>query len=94
MIEKLEEINHRFEEVGQLLAQQDVVKDMKKFTQLSKEYRDLEKVSELLHVFHHILLCQQLSYFFKAMVDFFQFFDHILKAGGKVINSRGVLLII
>ncbi len=44
MIEKLEEINHRFEEVGQLLAQQDVVKDMKKFTQLSKEYRDLEKV--------------------------------------------------
>ena len=44
MIEKLEEINHRFEEVGQLLGQQDVVKDMKKFTQLSKEYRDLEKV--------------------------------------------------
>ena len=44
MIEKLEEISHRFEEVGQLLAQQDVVKDMKKFTQLSKEYRDLEKV--------------------------------------------------
>jgi len=44
MIEKLEEINHRFEEVGQLLAQQDVVKDLKKFTQLSKEYRDLEKV--------------------------------------------------
>src|ERR1700716_4203788 len=44
MIDKLEDISHRFEEVGQLLAQQDVVKDMKKFTQLSKEYRDLEKV--------------------------------------------------
>ena len=44
MIEKLEEINLRFEEIGQLLGQQDVVKDMKKFTQLSKEYRDLEKV--------------------------------------------------
>jgi peptide chain release factor 1 len=44
MIEKLEEISHRFEEVGQLLMQPDVVKDMKKFTQLSKEYRDLEKV--------------------------------------------------
>ncbi len=44
MIEKLVEINHRFEEVGQLLGQPDVVKDMKKFTQLSKEYRDLEKV--------------------------------------------------
>lgn len=44
MIEKLVEINHRFEEVQQLLGQQEVVKDMKKFTQLSKEYRDLEKV--------------------------------------------------
>jgi peptide chain release factor 1 len=44
MIEKLEEISHRFEEVGQLLVQPDVAKDMKKFTQLSKEYRDLEKV--------------------------------------------------
>lgn len=44
MIEKLEEINHRFEEVGQLLSQQGIVSDMKKFTQLSKEYRDLEKV--------------------------------------------------
>ncbi|NOT75430.1 MAG: peptide chain release factor 1 [Cyclobacteriaceae bacterium] len=44
MIEKLEEINLRFEEVGQLLGQQGVVSDIKKFTQLSKEYRDLEKV--------------------------------------------------
>jgi len=44
MTEKLEEINHRFEEVGQLLSQQGVVSDIKKFTELSKEYRDLEKV--------------------------------------------------
>ena len=44
MIEKLDEISNRFEEVGQLLSQQDVVRDVKKFAQLSKEYRDLEKV--------------------------------------------------
>ncbi len=44
MIEKLEEIKLRFEEVGQLLSQPAGVSDMKKFTQLSKEYRDLEKV--------------------------------------------------
>ncbi len=44
MLEKLAEINHRFEEVGLLLGQPDVVKDIRKFTQLSKEYRDLEKV--------------------------------------------------
>lgn len=44
MIEKLEEIKHRFEEVGQLIVQPDAISDMKKFSQLNKEYRDLEKV--------------------------------------------------
>src|SRR5690606_10692570 len=44
MIEKLEDIKLRFEELGQLLAQPDTVSDMKKFSQLSKEYRDLEKI--------------------------------------------------
>jgi peptide chain release factor 1 len=44
MIEKLQEIKHRFEEVGQLIVQPDIVSDIKKFSQLSKEYRDLEKI--------------------------------------------------
>jgi peptide chain release factor 1 len=44
MIEKLEDIKNRFEEVGQLLVQPDVVNDRKKFTELSKEYGNLEKV--------------------------------------------------
>ena len=55
MIEKLTEINDRFEEVGQLLGQPEVVKDMKKFTQLSKEYRDLEKVVVKYRIYRHIL---------------------------------------
>ncbi|MGC4020609.1 MAG: peptide chain release factor 1 [Cyclobacteriaceae bacterium] len=44
MIDKLIEIRNRFEEVGLLLVQPETVKDQKKFQQLSKEYRDLEKV--------------------------------------------------
>src|SRR5690606_35527063 len=44
MVERLEDIKHRFEEVGQLLAQPDLVKDQKRYSQLSKEYRDLEKI--------------------------------------------------
>lgn len=44
MIKKLEEIKGRFEEIGQLLMQPDLMKDQKKFMQLSKEYRDLEKL--------------------------------------------------
>lgn len=46
MIEKLEEIKHRFEEVGQLIVQPDAMSDMKKYSQLSKEYKQLEKVVE------------------------------------------------
>lgn len=44
MVEKLEEIKHRFEEVGQLLAQPEIVRDIKKYSQLGKEYSDLEKI--------------------------------------------------
>lgn len=44
MIEKLEEIKHRFEEIGQLLVQPDTVSNPKKYSQLSKEYGDLEKI--------------------------------------------------
>lgn len=44
MIEKLEEIKARFEEVGQLIVQPEVTSDMKNFTRLSKEYKDLEKI--------------------------------------------------
>ncbi len=44
MLEKLEEIKHRFEEVSQLIVQPDTVADMKKFSKLNKEYKDLEKI--------------------------------------------------
>ncbi len=44
MINKLEAIKERFEEVGQLIVQPDAMADMKQFSKLSKEYRDLEKI--------------------------------------------------
>lgn len=44
MVTKLEDIRLRFEEVGQLIVQPEVLNDQKKFSQLSKEYRDLEKI--------------------------------------------------
>ncbi|MBS1487818.1 MAG: peptide chain release factor 1 [Bacteroidetes bacterium] len=44
MIEKLTDIKNRFEEVGQLLVQPETVKDQKRFQQLSKEYKNLERV--------------------------------------------------
>lgn len=44
MKEKLEEIKHRFEEVGQLIVQPDAMSDMSHYSKLSKEYKDLEKI--------------------------------------------------
>ena len=44
MIDKLEAIKDRFEEVGQLIIQPDIMSDMKEYSKLSKEYKDLEKV--------------------------------------------------
>lgn len=44
MTEKLDEIEHRFEEVGQLIVQPDIVSDMDKYSKLNKEYKDLEKI--------------------------------------------------
>ena len=44
MIDKLEIAEHRFEDIGRLLTQPDLMNDIKKFTALSKEYKELEKL--------------------------------------------------
>jgi peptide chain release factor 1 len=44
MTDKLEGIAERFREVGQWLTQPDAMSDMKRFSQLSKEYKELEKI--------------------------------------------------
>ncbi|MEO8721630.1 MAG: peptide chain release factor 1 [Ginsengibacter sp.] len=44
MLEKLEAIKARFEELAIALSNPEIVSDNKKYKQLSKEYRDLEKI--------------------------------------------------
>lgn len=44
MLEKLEAIEARFREVELLLSSADTMSDMKRFTQLNKEYSDLKEV--------------------------------------------------
>jgi peptide chain release factor 1 len=44
MLEKLEAIKARYEEIGVALSNPEIVGDNKKYKQLSKEYRDLEKI--------------------------------------------------
>lgn len=47
MLDKLEAIKERFEEVGQLIIQPDSMSDMGKYTKLSKEYKDLGRIVEV-----------------------------------------------
>ncbi len=44
MIDKLEAIKERFQEVGDLLIQPDVISDMKRYSSLNKEYKELDKI--------------------------------------------------
>lgn len=46
LIEKLQAINQRFIEVGELITDPDIVSDMKRYIQLNKEYKDLEPLIE------------------------------------------------
>ena len=44
MIDKLEAIKGRFDQVGMALTNPDIINNQKEFQQLSKEYRSLEKI--------------------------------------------------
>lgn len=44
ILEKLEGVVYRFDEVSKLITQPDIISDMKKYVQLNKEYKSLEPV--------------------------------------------------
>lgn len=44
MLDKLEAIKSRFDEVSEALVSPDVMSDMKKYTSLNKEYKELNKI--------------------------------------------------
>ena len=52
MIEKLEIVQQRFIEVSDLIIQPDIITDQKRYVQLNKEYKDLNKVVEKLSLIH------------------------------------------
>ncbi len=55
MLKKLEEINTRFEEIGQLITEPDVIADMKRYIKLSKDYKDLQPVIKTYKDYKNIL---------------------------------------
>ena len=55
MLDKLEAIKARFDELGVALSNPEIVSDNKKFTQLSKEYRSLEKIVDVRNEYARVL---------------------------------------
>ncbi|MBC7450945.1 MAG: PCRF domain-containing protein, partial [Cytophagales bacterium] len=54
MIEKLEAIKIRFDEVSEAIQNPDVVSDMKRYTSLTKEYKELNKIVEVYKQYKNI----------------------------------------
>lgn len=55
MLDKLETIKVRFDQVQDMLSQPDVVGDMKRFTQLNKEYKELSRVVEKYYEYRNLV---------------------------------------
>ncbi len=44
LIEKLDALQHKFDEISTLITDPSVISDQKRFVKLNKEYRDLEEI--------------------------------------------------
>jgi len=55
IIDKLQGVKSRFNEVAQLITQPDVASDMKKYIKLNKEYKQLEPIVEAFDEYENIL---------------------------------------
>ncbi len=55
MLDKLEAIKERWQDVERELSSPDIMKDMKRFAQMNKEYKDLTKVVEEYNVYAKVM---------------------------------------
>ena len=55
MLEKLQIVQQRFDEVSDLIIQPDIIADQKKYIQLNKEYKDLSILIEKIKVYKNLL---------------------------------------
>lgn len=55
LLEKLQAINQRYEEVGRQITDPDIVSDMKRYIALNKEYKDLGPIIEAYKEYKNIL---------------------------------------
>ena len=55
LLSRLDGIEARFEEVGTLITDPSVIQDMKRYVRLTKEYKDLEKLTAVTRHYRSLL---------------------------------------
>ena len=55
MIEKIQIVKQRFDEVNDLIIQPDIISDQKRYVKLNKEYKDLKKIVDIGDVYKALL---------------------------------------
>ncbi|HDZ41356.1 MAG TPA: peptide chain release factor 1 [Bacteroidetes bacterium] len=55
ILEKLQGVKERFEEVGRLITEPDIIADMKRYVKLNKEYKDLEPIIEAYNEYSNVI---------------------------------------
>ena len=55
MLEKIQIVKQRFDEVNDLIIQPDVISDQKRYVQLNKEYKDLKKMVDVGLVYESLI---------------------------------------
>jgi peptide chain release factor 1 len=55
ILEKLEGVKERFEEVGRLITEPDIIADMDRYIKLNKEYKDLEPLVEAYKKYKNVI---------------------------------------
>ena len=55
MLEKLENLENRFNELNDLIIKPEIISDQKKYVQLSKEYKDLKKIIDIGEVYKTLI---------------------------------------
>ena len=55
ILDRLEGVKHRFDEVGQLITDPEVMADMKRFINLSKEYKNLEPIIKAMQDYKNVV---------------------------------------
>jgi peptide chain release factor 1 len=55
MLQKINIVNQRFDELNDLIIQPDIISDQKKYVQLTKEYKDIKTIVDIGEIYKSLL---------------------------------------